>query len=205
MQCERCARPLKNIHNQQYGYCAACDCYRFPTDLASSVDPIVSLDGPVEARCPKCDQALTLGVIHDRWKICFCNKCRGYLIESGNLEVMAHHLRATYGGEDDAPSPIDPAELECQRNCPACLGNFDTHPYFGPGNVVIDSCHRCKVTWLDHGELATIMRAPGKRPDPDSCPLVPTYTHVPTDAVAESIAATTKFVAETAFRFTLLN
>ena len=37
-----------------------------------------------------------------------------------------------------------------------------THPYFGPGNVVIDSCEACAHVWLDFGELRQIVDAPGK-------------------------------------------
>jgi Zn-finger nucleic acid-binding protein len=37
---------------------------------------------------------------------------------------------------------------------------MDTHPYGGPGNVIIDTCENCSVNWLDHGELQRIVRAP---------------------------------------------
>ena len=37
-----------------------------------------------------------------------------------------------------------------------------THPYYGPGNVVIDSCEPCDLVWLDFGELKQIVDAPGK-------------------------------------------
>jgi hypothetical protein len=37
-----------------------------------------------------------------------------------------------------------------------------THPYYGPGNVVIDSCASCELVWLDFGELEQIVKAPGK-------------------------------------------
>jgi hypothetical protein len=39
---------------------------------------------------------------------------------------------------------------------------MDTHPYYGPGNVVVDNCARCAVIWLDCGELAAIRDAPGR-------------------------------------------
>ncbi len=197
MKCETCLGALTKIHNQDYHHCAGCNSYRFAAELASSVDPIVAVGKTVEAECPQCDVTLQLGLIHNRWNVCYCQNCRGFLIESGVLQVVTHELRASYSGEDDLPVAIDPSELACKRSCPACRGQFDTHPYYGPGNVVIDSCHRCALTWLDHGELATIMRAPGKRPSPDSSPVVPTYTHFPTDAVAE----TTTLVIKTALRF----
>ena len=203
MQCETCDQPLTKIHNQQYHHCTDCNSYHFPTDMADSVDPIRALGKEVEGECPKCVYPLKLGLIHDRWNVCYCEPCRGFLIESGCLQVAAHELRASYQGQDDTPVPIDPRELDCQRACPACLTRFDTHAYFGFGNIVIDNCHACGLTWLDHGELATIIRAPGKRPSPDSSAIAKPYVHIPTDPVAESICATTKFVIKSALRFAI--
>ncbi|GEM_PF-2293393 len=37
------------------------------------------------------------------------------------------------------------------------------HPYYGPGNVVIDSCAECGYIWLDHGELSSVERSAGVR------------------------------------------
>jgi Zn-finger nucleic acid-binding protein len=38
---------------------------------------------------------------------------------------------------------------------------MSTHPYYGPGSVVIDTCQTCHVVWLDFGELRQIADAPG--------------------------------------------
>ena len=38
---------------------------------------------------------------------------------------------------------------------------METHPYYGPGNVIIDSCGDCDLIWLDAGELKQIEHAPG--------------------------------------------
>jgi len=42
--------------------------------------------------------------------------------------------------------------------CPNCQQRMDTHPYFGGGNVVVDTCEGCGLIWLDAGELAIIER-----------------------------------------------
>jgi hypothetical protein len=39
---------------------------------------------------------------------------------------------------------------------------MDVHPYFGPGNVIIDTCGTCDLVWLDFGELKQIEDAPGQ-------------------------------------------
>ena len=45
-------------------------------------------------------------------------------------------------------------------DCPTCGHPMLGHLYGGPGNVVIDSCERCQVNWLDPGELRRIAMAP---------------------------------------------
>ncbi|WP_147867210.1 hypothetical protein [Stieleria maiorica] len=106
--------------------------------------------------------------MHDRWRVCFCTACRGYVIDSGCLGVIVHELRAHYRGPDADPVPLNQDELAEQRDCPACAQQMETHPYYGPGTAVINSCSDCKVTWMDHRELASIIRTPGFRHHPDS-------------------------------------
>jgi Zn-finger nucleic acid-binding protein len=38
---------------------------------------------------------------------------------------------------------------------------MSTHPYFGPGSIVIDTCDACDLVWLDVGELKQVVDAPG--------------------------------------------
>lgn len=33
---------------------------------------------------------------------------------------------------------------------------MESHPYYGPGNIVIDTCTPCGYLWLDHGELTRV-------------------------------------------------
>jgi Zn-finger nucleic acid-binding protein len=40
---------------------------------------------------------------------------------------------------------------------------MEVHPYYGPGNVVVDSCCHCGLVWLDAGEISMIETAPGAR------------------------------------------
>jgi Zn-finger nucleic acid-binding protein len=34
--------------------------------------------------------------------------------------------------------------------------------YYGPGNIVIDTCPPCDLVWLDAGELQRAIDAPGR-------------------------------------------
>jgi hypothetical protein len=59
-----------------------------------------------------------------------------------------------------APHPPDWKDLDRRIHCPKCTATMDTHPYCGPGNVIIDTCEPCVVNWLDYGELDRVVRAP---------------------------------------------
>jgi hypothetical protein len=36
---------------------------------------------------------------------------------------------------------------------------METHPYYGPGNIVVDTCSECGYLWLDHGEITRVENA----------------------------------------------
>jgi Zn-finger nucleic acid-binding protein len=69
--------------------------------------------------------------------------------------MRAHEERAS---RIALPRRQNPADR--QIKCPACGHLMLGHLYGGPGNVVIDSCERCHVNWLDAGELRRIVVAP---------------------------------------------
>ena len=54
-----------------------------------------------------------------------------------------------------------------------------THPYYGPGNVVMESCDSCNLVWLDHGELQQIVDAPGRDRGSRDRPARPRASHGP--------------------------
>jgi Zn-finger nucleic acid-binding protein len=95
-----------------------------------------------------------------RERIRYCTKCRGMLIAMDKFLTVIAELRAQRKGAVSPHAP-DPRELRRRIDCPQCHQRMDTHFYGGPGNVVIDDCERCSLNWLDHGELMTIVNAPG--------------------------------------------
>lgn len=155
---------MPQVYGQSHFHCEACNVYEFPTALDKSLEPIVASGNITEFQCPKCQIGLEVGTIQEQ-QVCFCHNCRGFVIASQTLGQLANDLRAAYQGPDDQPQPIDPLELDITETCPACLESMEAHPYYGPGNVVLDTCRNCEIAWLDHGELAKIIRAPGQRPD----------------------------------------
>jgi Zn-finger nucleic acid-binding protein len=79
--------------------------------------------------------------------------------------ALIQDLRARCDTCPESERPADWKDLKRQVHCPQCGGEMDTHPYGGPGNIIIDNCPRCRVNWLDHSELARIVRAPDRAYD----------------------------------------
>lgn len=131
--------------------------------LAPTADGLVPEGRATDFNCPNCvDQPLYVGEIN-KTQVCFCMGCRGFVIDRMSFGELMEVLRAAYDGADDAPILLDPEELKKLCLCPACGELMETFNYYGPGNVVLDTCNECQLTWLDEGELAKIVRAPGQR------------------------------------------
>jgi Zn-finger nucleic acid-binding protein len=107
-------------------------------------------------------------------KVACCESCRGLLTTRSSFQVILERRRARAPVTRTDPKPIDPRELERSVSCPVCRRRMETHPYYGGGNVVIDSCDACQFVWLDAGELTRLGDwAPHKRPrDPLPTPAV---------------------------------
>lgn len=165
MNCQTCNQSMLPVHGQTHHHCAACNGFQFNNEMKDSEIPISPQGTQTEFQCPKCVLPLEVGILDSGSQVCFCSNCRGFVTPTQSLGMIINSLRAQYQGPDDRPFPIDPNELDRFDNCPACLEKMDSHPYYGPGNVVLNTCNACHLAWLDHGELAKIIRAPGPRPN----------------------------------------
>jgi Zn-finger nucleic acid-binding protein len=99
----------------------------------------------------------------DGVKVQHCQACHGILLGNEPFRELLRRRRQRYDGPDDKPFPLNLKELERHTECPQCRGTMDVHPYYGPGNAVLDTCFGCRLIWLDRGELAALERAPGLR------------------------------------------
>ena len=163
MNCVSCSGVMLPVYGQFHHQCRSCNTYSFPTEIDLSDEPIVPTGKKTGFNCPCCAIELEVGMMAGKVQVCFCENCRGYVIDNDTFGELARSLRDSYTGVDDKPKPINPNQLDVSQNCPACFGKMEAHPYYGPGSVVIDSCSHCKLAWLDHGELGRIIRAPGRR------------------------------------------
>jgi Zn-finger nucleic acid-binding protein len=142
-----------------YAFCTHCGAFHFPEPTS---DGIRALGGARDdLRCPLCHQPLLVATLEERYPAHYCQACRGLLLERASFRGVIQLRRASAAGPGVAPRPLARAELARQVSCPACGQIMDTHPYLGPGNVVIDTCSTCDLIWLDHGELRAMVDAPG--------------------------------------------
>ncbi len=164
MNCENCGATMRLVDKREFFICDFCGGFHFPICLNTIDDSVKILGDESNHDCPVCPDCITLiaGSVHGH-RVHYCKKCRGVLtFNEGFLEIVKT-IRAHHEGPDDKPSPLDPREYERTIRCPMCDQIMEAHPYYGPGNVIIDTCNHCRAVWLDHGELRVIQKAPGRR------------------------------------------
>jgi Zn-finger nucleic acid-binding protein len=149
---------MKPVPGRDYLYCEYCSSFAFPEP---SRDGVVPLGKRGDAACPICSTALATAAAAEV-RVLHCATCRGVLAEQEAFSTIVRLLRAEATGAPNPVRPVNREELEREIACPTCGRTMETHPYYGPGNVVIDNCARCEVVWLDYGELAAIRDAPGR-------------------------------------------
>jgi len=153
---------MKPVAGRGYLACDFCSTFHFTTPLDQSPDTITPLGEASEIACPVCEGMLSKGALDDGHAL-FCENCRGILVDCEHFADVVRRRRADRIGPESKPLPLEPAELRRQILCPLCGSRMEVHPYYGPGNAVIDSCCRCHTVWLDYGEMAGIVTAPGLR------------------------------------------
>lgn len=142
--------------------CGHCGSYGFPEP--ADADGVRPLTGSAAASppCPACAEPLRSALLDDAHPVHVCSTCRGVLIPRATFAGIIMVRRAWASNPPAAAEPLDRQALDRERKCPTCRERLATHPYYGPGNVVIDTCAVCEVVWLDFGELRQIVDAPGR-------------------------------------------
>lgn len=160
MKCDNCGSPLKVVPQRKYLACDYCGTFKFTPD-ADGGTPLQLSDGQTDRACPICQELLARAALAGK-EVLTCRTCRGILSENRAFADIVRLLRARSRRRTEGQAAIDPAELARTVLCPGCGKPMEAHPYYGPGAVVVDSCARCHLIWLDHGELAAIETAPGR-------------------------------------------
>ncbi|MEZ6059325.1 MAG: zf-TFIIB domain-containing protein [Planctomycetaceae bacterium] len=182
ISCRQCGGNVEAVPGRDYMQCRFCQSLAFPQENPLSVDRITPLSDDVSVACPCCDEPLKKGQIEDR-NVAYCGRCYGMLLKNDAFGTVVRERRSRREGlEGETPRPIEPREFERQLRCPNCDRLMEAHPYFGPGNVVIDSCDQCHFLWLDHGELSRIERSAGGRE------VAPSALHVTSEGEITTVA-----------------
>ena len=144
-----------------YFFCRYCGSFDFPEGAS---DQGIKVLGQEEATgaCPICEKPLSQALLDGEHPVRFCKNCRGVLLPRRSFAAVVEKRRAWATDPPGPAVPLNRSELDRAIRCPVCKARMVTHPYYGPGNVVMDSCAACDLAWLDFGELKQIVDAPGK-------------------------------------------
>jgi Zn-finger nucleic acid-binding protein len=149
---------MKVVRGKDYLLCEYCSSLHFPT---ASQDGVRVLGTSSDHSCPVCQIPLVLASVADA-DVLHCPRCQGILMMQMLFSHVVKVLRARTPGPPIRPKPLNQKDRQRRLTCPHCERRMETHPYYGPGNVMIDRCTRCALIWLDRGELGTIINAPGR-------------------------------------------
>jgi Zn-finger nucleic acid-binding protein len=159
MNCRNCGGAMELFATRGYFFCRYCGSFHFPENAPDQGVRVVA-EGP--HACPICKVRLASAVLDEAHAVQYCGMCRGVLMDRNTFADVVQHRRAWATDPPAPPVPLRQEELTRQINCPKCGARLETHPYYGPGNVVMDGCATCDVVWLDFGELKQIVDAPGR-------------------------------------------
>ncbi len=161
VQCQQCGGTASPVSGRDYMQCNYCLSLVFSSGNPLLIDKITPIGGETDAACPVCTNALCMGQLEGR-PVLYCGGCYGMLIRNEHFGTIVRERRARRKGcEGKAAQPLDPGQYNRQIGCPNCQKRMEVHPYYGPGNIVIDSCSACEYIWLDHGELRTVEQVEG--------------------------------------------
>jgi Zn-finger nucleic acid-binding protein len=156
--CRNCGAPMRIVRDQGLLICDHCGSQQ---DAPAILEDLELLEETTQM-CPLCQVPLSRSRLHSHPLLC-CVRCAGLLIDMNRFTEVIDAVRAHDVGTFRATLPRRQSPGERALSCPSCGQAFISHHYAGPGNVVIDTCSRCLVNWLDEGELRRIALAPDRR------------------------------------------
>src|SRR5262245_5443168 len=161
MNCQNCGAAMALVESRRYFRCRHCGSYHFHQSVEADGIRIIG-HLPDAPKCPVCAPGMAHALLDDHHPIDFCARCRGVLLPRQTFAGVTYTRRAWATSPPAEPVPLEREAMHRELACPKCGGRFETYPHYGPGNVVIDSCAKCDVIWLDFGEMQQIVDAPGR-------------------------------------------
>jgi Zn-finger nucleic acid-binding protein len=154
--CESCGAPTRVDRALGVIVCEHCGSQReLPAFLKD-----LELQSESSSVCPVCSVRLSEGRLKGHPLLC-CARCFGMLIDMNRFTTVIDAVRMDQESYRTVlPRQQNPGDRLV--HCPTCGQPMFGHLYGGPGNIVIDTCERCQVNWLDSGELRRIAVAPDR-------------------------------------------
>lgn len=146
---------MRLVRDKDYWTCNHCPAFVFPK---LEHDGVRLLGDSSDHDCPVCGTNLKPAAMEGR-RLHSCSNCHGVLVGQYVFAGLIAALRSRHHGERAELKPITQEELERTIHCPHCKRRMETHPYYGPGNAVLDSCGDCGLIWCDKGEISTLGRS----------------------------------------------
>ena len=162
MHCSNCGAALELTPFSDVADCGHCGTTTLLQRAENGLDRIVWSEEPMGTICPRCEDSLVRAAL-EGCPAEACPQCRGVMLTNAAFGSIVRQRRADYRSAEFTPRPIDLDQLSDPVYCPGCQRTMEVHPYYGPGQQIIDSCVRCGLVWIDSGELTAIERAPGLR------------------------------------------
>lgn len=160
MNCRNCGAAMALHTTRSYFFCNYCGAFHFPEGADEGIRPLGP--APDAGACPGCAAPLVRASLDEAHRVLYCDRCRGVLVPRKTFAEVVQRRRAWASGPTSTPAPLGAADLARRVECPSCQAPMLTHPYYGPGNIVIDACETCDAIWLDYGELRQVVSAPGR-------------------------------------------
>ena len=161
MNCRNCGGAMQLVESRGYFFCRYCGSFHFPETAGDDGIRILG-DAAKPLACAVCTKPLASAMLDESFPVHYCSNCRGVLMPRSSFATAVHKRRAWATGHPGPVVPLNRTELDRKLSCPVCSARMITHPYYGPGNVVLDNCASCDLIWLDFGELKQIVAAPGR-------------------------------------------
>ena len=152
---------MQLVEARGYFFCRYCGSFHFPETAGDDGIRILG-NAQKPMACAICAQPLASAMLDESFPVHYCRNCRGVLLPRSSFATVVQTRRAWATDQPGPTIPLNRADLDRKVTCPACSAAMITHPYYGPGNVVLDNCRTCDLIWLDFGELKQIVAAPGR-------------------------------------------
>ena len=161
MNCPNCGAPMALLETRP---CWRCNhCHSMVCQEATGTPGVrVAKEPGSDRHCPVCHTPFLVAVMDDTHPIEVCEQCKGILMPRETFARTVIGRRRAAASPPVIPHHTDARDLLRRVGCPGCGAEMLTDWYYGPGNIVLDTCPACDLAWLDAGELQRVVDAPGR-------------------------------------------